>query len=66
MSGSHRKVSECWQWLKLPEGSKVPARFIEENTDSFSVKRICDVLDVSERGLRACRSRPAKDSEPIW
>ena len=34
-------------------------RFIEENTDTFSAKRMCDVLDVSERGLRACRCRPA-------
>ncbi len=34
-------------------------RFIEENTDTFSAKRMCDVLDVSERGLRAYRCRPA-------
>ena len=34
-------------------------RFIEEHRDAFCAKRMCDVLDVSTRGLRAYRSRPA-------
>ena len=38
-------------------------RFIEENTDIFSAKRMCDVLDVSERGLRAYRNRPASQRQ---
>lgn len=38
-------------------------RFIEENTDTFSAKRMCDVLDVSERGLRAYRCRPASQRQ---
>jgi len=38
-------------------------RFIEEHTETFSAKRMCDVLDVSERGLRAYRSRPASQRQ---
>jgi len=38
-------------------------RFIEENTDTFSAKRLCDVLDVSERGLCADRNRPASQRQ---
>ncbi len=34
-------------------------RFIEEHRDAFCAQRMCDVLDVSSRGLRAFRSRPA-------
>ncbi len=34
-------------------------RFIEEHQDSFQTARLCRVMDVSERGLRAFRSRPA-------
>ena len=34
-------------------------RFIEEHRDAFCTKRMCDVLDVSGRGLRAYRSRSA-------
>lgn len=33
--------------------------FIEEHRDAFCAKRMCDVLEVSARGLRAYRSRPA-------
>ena len=34
-------------------------RFIEEHSESFPTNRLCDVMDVSPRGLRAFRSRPA-------
>ncbi len=38
-------------------------RFIEEHRDAFCAKRMCDVLDVSDRGLRAYRSRPASQRQ---
>ncbi len=34
-------------------------RFVEEHYAEFSTTRLCEVLDVSSRGLRAFRSRPA-------
>ncbi len=34
-------------------------RFIEEHCHIFSTKQMCKVMDVSPRGLRAFRSRPA-------
>jgi putative transposase len=34
-------------------------RFIEEHTGDFPAKRLCNVVDVSTRGLRAFRNRPA-------
>jgi len=34
-------------------------RLIEEQIGSFPTNRLCDVMDVSPRGLRAFRSRPA-------
>jgi putative transposase len=34
-------------------------RFIEEHSASFSTNRLCRVLDVSPRGLRAFHSLPA-------
>ncbi|SOH95521.1 Transposase InsO and inactivated derivatives [Monaibacterium marinum] len=34
-------------------------RFVEEHSASFSANRLCDVVGVSARGLRAFRSRPA-------
>ena len=34
-------------------------RFIEEHRYSFPANRLCDVVGVSTRGLRAFRSRPA-------
>ena len=34
-------------------------RFIEEHRDVFPAARLCQVMDVSMRGLRAFRSRPA-------
>ena len=38
-------------------------RFIEEHGREFSTNRLCQVLDVSERGLRAYRSRPASQRQ---
>ena len=34
-------------------------RFIEEHRGHFPANRLCDVVGVSTRGLRAFRSRPA-------
>ena len=34
-------------------------KFIEEHQSTFSIGRMCHVMDVSPRGLRAFRSRPA-------
>ena len=34
-------------------------RFVEEQRGAFPVDRLCRVMDVSPRGLRAFRSRPA-------
>lgn len=38
-------------------------RFIEEHRDDFCARRMCDVLDVSARGLRAYRRRPASQRQ---
>lgn len=38
-------------------------RFIEEHSDTFCSQRMCDVLGVSSRGLRAWRSRPASQRQ---
>ena len=35
-------------------------KFIEEHLSAFSIGRMCHVMDVSTRGLRAFRSRPAR------
>jgi putative transposase len=34
-------------------------KFIEEHQSTFSIQRMCQVMQVSSRGLRAFRSRPA-------
>ena len=34
-------------------------RFVEEHRSSFGTDRLCQVMNVSPRGLRAFRSRPA-------
>ena len=34
-------------------------RFVEEHRDAFPAARLCQVMDVSMRGLRAFRNRPA-------
>jgi putative transposase len=38
-------------------------RFIEEHKGSFPAKRLCHVVGVSTRGLRAFRSRPASQRQ---
>ena len=38
-------------------------KFIDEHRDAFCANRMCVVLDVSERGLRAYRSRPASQRQ---
>ena len=43
----------------LREPKAVRFRFIEEHRSAFSIGRMCRVMDVSSRGLRAFRSRPA-------
>jgi putative transposase len=43
-------------------------KFIEEHQFAFSIGRMCHVMDVSTRGLRAFRSRPAsrrQRSDPV-
>lgn len=34
-------------------------RFVEEHRGRFAAKRLCEVVGVSSRGLRAFRSRPS-------
>ena len=34
-------------------------RFVEEHSGAFPVERLCQVMNVSPRGLRDFRSRPA-------
>ena len=43
----------------LREPKAVRFRFVEEHRDTFPAARLCQVMDVSSRGLRAFRSRPA-------
>lgn len=43
----------------LREPKAVRFRFVEEQRGAFPVDRLCRVLNVSPRGLRAFRSRPA-------
>lgn len=38
-------------------------RFIEEHGCEFPINRLCQVLDVSSRGLRAYRRRPASQRQ---
>ncbi|CUH78786.1 hypothetical protein TRM7557_02040 [Tritonibacter multivorans] len=38
-------------------------RFIEEHGCDYPTNRLCQVLDVSERGLRSYRSRPASQRQ---
>ena len=35
-------------------------RFVEEHSGAFPTGRLCQVMNVSPRGLRAFRSRPAR------
>ena len=34
-------------------------RFVEDHKEAFAIDRLCHVMNVSPRGLRAFRSRPA-------
>jgi len=43
----------------LREPKAVRFKFIEEHQSTFSIGRMCHVMDVSPRGLRAFRNRPA-------
>ncbi|MBL4929443.1 IS3 family transposase [Fuscibacter oryzae] len=43
----------------LRESKAVRFRFVEEQRGAFPVDRLCRVMNVSPRGLRAFRSRPA-------
>ena len=43
----------------LREPKAVRFKFIEEHRNQFPTERLCKVMDVSARGLRAFRSRPA-------
>ena len=43
----------------LRESKAVRFRFVEEHRGSFPTDRLCQVMNVSPRGLRAVRSRPA-------
>ena len=48
------------QWRPvLREPKAVRFRFVEDHRDTFPAARLCQVVDVSMRGLRAFRSRPA-------
>jgi len=48
------------QWRPvLREPKAVRFRFVEEQRGAFPVDRLCRVMNVSPRGLRAFRSRPA-------
>ena len=38
-------------------------RFVEEHSGAFPVERLCQVMNVSPRGLRAFRSRPASSRQ---
>jgi len=50
--GQERHWSE-----RLPD--TVSFRFVEEHKEAFATDRLCQVMNVSPRGLRAFRSRPA-------
>jgi len=50
--GQERHWSE-----RLPD--TVRFRFVEEHKEAFATDRLCHVMNVSPRGLRALRSRPA-------
>ena len=43
----------------LREPKAVRFRFVEEHSGAFPTERLCQVMNVSPRGLRAFRSRPA-------
>ena len=52
---------ECHSLLREPKAMRF--RFIEEHCGEFPTARLCHVMDVSSRGLRAFRSRPASNRQ---
>ncbi|GLK65218.1 hypothetical protein GCM10017635_26920 [Paracoccus kondratievae] len=44
----------------LREPKAMRFRFVEEQREAFPIDRLCQVMNVSPRGLRAFRSRPAR------
>jgi transposase-like protein len=60
---SSRAKSHEVQVHPLPDSRNAVSMRGEEHRDAFCAKRMCDVLDVSARGLRACRSRPASQRQ---
>lgn len=54
-----RHWSERQRQPVLREPIAVRFRFVEEHRVTFPAVRLCQVTDVSMRGLRAFRSRPA-------
>ena len=38
-------------------------RFVEENSGAVPTERLCRIMNVSSRGLRAFRSRPISQSQ---
>jgi len=62
-------LKKATQFFALRGAKAMRFRFIEEHRHAFCTKRMCDVLDVSSRGLRAYRSRPASQrqrADMIW
>jgi len=55
----HRVLGNLGSNAVLREPKAVRFRFVEEHRDTFPAARLCQVMDVSMRGLRAFRSRPA-------
>lgn len=47
----------------LREPKAVRVRFVEEQRGAFPIDRLCQRMNVSPRGLRAFRSRPASRSQ---
>ena len=40
-------------------------RFVEDHRGSFATERLCQVMNVSPRGLRAIRRHPASRRQPM-
>ena len=56
-----RDILRSHNLLREPKAMRF--RFIEEHGHEFPANRLCQVLDVSSRGLRAYRSRPASQRQ---
>jgi len=53
----YREQKRHWS-ERLPD--TVRFRFVEDHKGAFATDRLCRVMNVSPRGLRAFRSRPAR------